>query len=52
MSATEPCTHPVLGDDRPNTLISANNLVRDLRALGEQTAARELEEWVHSQRGC
>ena len=34
----------VLGEDHPNTLTSANNLGVHLRALGEDQAARELEE--------
>ena len=34
----------MLGDDHPDTLISANNLAVDLRNLGEYQAARELDE--------
>ena len=34
----------ILGDDHPNTLVSANNLANDLRRLGEHQAARELDE--------
>ena len=35
---------PLLGDDHPDTLGSANNLADDLFALGEHQAARELDE--------
>jgi tetratricopeptide repeat protein len=41
----------VLGDDHPHTLTSANNLATDLRALGEHERARQLQEWIRSQRG-
>lgn len=34
----------VLGEDYPNTLISANCLAADLRALGEVQAARDLNQ--------
>jgi hypothetical protein len=33
----------VLGEDHPDTLASANNLAIDLRELGENQAARELD---------
>ena len=33
-----------LGDDDPNTLVSANNLANDLRGLGEHEQARQLDE--------
>ena len=34
----------VLGEDHPDTLLSARNLAADLRNLGEYQAARELDE--------
>jgi hypothetical protein len=34
----------VLGEDHPDTLLSANNLAVDLRALGEFERARQLDE--------
>ena len=34
----------MLGEDHPDTLISANNLAINLRNLGEHQAARELDE--------
>jgi hypothetical protein len=34
----------VLGEDHPETLISASHLAADLRALGEAQAARELDQ--------
>jgi len=34
----------VLGEDHPDTLLSANNLAADLHNLGEYQAARELDE--------
>jgi hypothetical protein len=34
----------VLGDDHPDTLISASNLAADLRDLGDFEAARALDE--------
>ena len=34
----------MLGDDHPHTLTSANNLARDLWALGEHERARQLDE--------
>ena len=33
----------MLGEDHPDTLTSASNLAVDLRALGEEKAARELD---------
>jgi hypothetical protein len=33
----------VLGEDHPDTLISATNLAKDLRALGEVPAALDLD---------
>ncbi|MBV9142452.1 MAG: tetratricopeptide repeat protein, partial [Pseudonocardiales bacterium] len=42
----------VLGEDHPHTLRSANNLARDLRELGEDQQARDLEEWITRQRGA
>ncbi|MBV9315223.1 MAG: tetratricopeptide repeat protein [Pseudonocardia sp.] len=39
-----------LGEDHPDTLASANNLARDLYALGEYQQARELEEWAQRRR--
>ncbi|MGH3823264.1 MAG: tetratricopeptide repeat protein [Pseudonocardiaceae bacterium] len=41
----------VLGEDHPDTLLSANNLALDLHALGEYQQARTLEEWVKRPRG-
>lgn len=38
------------GEDHPDTLGSATNLARDLRALGREDEADELEEWVRSRR--
>ncbi|MGH3801513.1 MAG: tetratricopeptide repeat protein [Pseudonocardiaceae bacterium] len=38
----------VLGEDHPDTLESASNLVADLRALGRDDEANQLEEWVRS----
>jgi hypothetical protein len=38
----------VLGDDHPDTLESASNLAADLRALGRDDEANQLEEWVRS----
>ena len=38
----------VLGEDHPDTLKSANNLVRDLHALGEHQQAHQLEEYVRA----
>jgi hypothetical protein len=40
----------MLGEDHPDTLHSANNLARDLRALGEHEQARQMEEHVRSHR--
>jgi Tetratricopeptide repeat len=40
----------VLGEDHPDTLISASNLAAGLRALGEHQAARELEEAIEARR--
>jgi hypothetical protein len=40
----------VLGNHHPHTLASASALVRDLRALGEDDAAEELQRWIDSQR--
>ena len=34
----------MLGEDHPDTLTSANNLAIDLRALGEDQAARDLDQ--------
>ena len=34
----------VLGEDHPDTLISASNLAVDLRALGDYQQARQLDE--------
>jgi Tetratricopeptide repeat len=34
----------VLGEDHPDTLLSANEFAADLHALGEHTAARQLNE--------
>ena len=34
----------MLGEDHPDTLISASNLAIDLRALGEVQAARDLDQ--------
>ncbi len=34
----------MLGEDHPSTLASAGNLAFDLRALGENQAARELDQ--------
>ncbi|MGH3912181.1 MAG: tetratricopeptide repeat protein [Pseudonocardiaceae bacterium] len=34
----------MLGAEHPDTLISANNLAADLRALGQYEAARRLDE--------
>ena len=34
----------MLGDDHPDTLASANNLAIDLTNLGDDQAARELDE--------
>ena len=34
----------MLGEDHPDTLISASNLAVDLTSLGEHQAARELDE--------
>jgi hypothetical protein len=34
----------VLGDDHPETLVSASRLAADLRALGEYQEARALDE--------
>ena len=34
----------MLGEDHPDTLLSARNLAADLRNLGEYQAARELDE--------
>ena len=34
----------MLGEDHPDTLLSASNLAADLRTLGEHQAARELDE--------
>jgi hypothetical protein len=36
----------VLGEDHPDTLISASNLARDLRELGQHEQASELEQEV------
>jgi len=36
----------VLGDDHPDTLLSAHNLLADLCALGEDEEARDLNEWI------
>jgi hypothetical protein len=41
----------VLGEDHPKTLTSANNLVLDLRAVGEHEQARQLKDWIQSQGG-
>ncbi|MGH3940292.1 MAG: tetratricopeptide repeat protein [Pseudonocardiaceae bacterium] len=38
----------VLGENHPDTLASADKLVTDLRALGRDDEARQLEEWVRS----
>jgi hypothetical protein len=35
---------PVLGDDHPHTLTSANNLAYDLRGVGEHEQADRLEQ--------
>jgi len=40
----------VLGDDHPDTLISAANLALDLSALGEHRAAREWDDFVRRHR--
>jgi Tetratricopeptide repeat len=40
----------VLGDDHPSALGSANNLARDLRALGQDRQAHALEEQIASWR--
>ena len=34
----------MLGEDHPDTLVSASNLAIDLRDLGEHQAARDLDE--------
>jgi hypothetical protein len=38
----------VLGDDHPDTLASASNLAADVRALGRDDEANQLEQWVRS----
>jgi hypothetical protein len=38
--------HRVLGDDHPDTRISAHNLAIDLDALGEEEQAQEQRTWV------
>jgi Tetratricopeptide repeat/Domain of unknown function (DUF4062)/NB-ARC domain len=38
----------LLGDDHPDTLISADSLTADLRALGENERARQLDESIFS----
>jgi Tetratricopeptide repeat len=38
-----------LGEDHPDTLLSASILTFVLRALGEHEQARHLEEWITSQ---
>ncbi|MGH3939727.1 MAG: tetratricopeptide repeat protein [Pseudonocardiaceae bacterium] len=40
----------VLGDNHPYTLKSADNLAADLRALGCNEQARQLEAWVRTHR--
>jgi hypothetical protein len=41
----------VLGEDHPDTLTWASNLARGLSALGEHTAAQQLDEWIRTRRG-
>lgn len=38
----------VLGDDHPRTLKSARNLAADIRALGRDEEANQLEQWIRS----
>ncbi|MDQ2883982.1 MAG: tetratricopeptide repeat protein [Actinomycetota bacterium] len=40
----------VLGEEHPHTLLSANNLADDLRALGQHEAARQLDEGTETRR--
>ena len=40
----------VVGESHPYTLNSALNLANDMRALGEEERARELEEFVRTRR--
>ncbi|MGQ0776000.1 MAG: hypothetical protein ACT4NY_16525 [Pseudonocardiales bacterium] len=40
----------VLGDDHPDTLASASDLAAELRALGCDEQARQLEAWMRTRR--
>lgn len=41
----------VLGDNHDITLFVAHYLAEDLRELGEHEQARQLVDWIRSQRG-
>ena len=41
----------VLGDGHRDTLTSAHGLAKDLHELGEHEQARQLDDWIRSQRG-
>lgn len=40
-----------LGSDHPDTLAAANNLICNLRELGEHERTNEVEKQIRSQRG-